>query len=212
MTGGSNIANADRCGLTSVPNESCCPSKYTARVRVKIHHQQSNRGGTVGVRVRAEHQHPKPRLSSSWKGRDGGRWTTRSPALYKAGGRTRREETRRTREAEPKTEMAREEQGTSTSPHLVNPINQRKKEKKKNAWERDRERERERKKKQRRYRDKNQKENKTKRERKGGEDWVLRKQDVKTKKRRRGAERESEECFIQHLHFAAPCILITPLL
>jgi len=131
MTGGSNVANADRCGLTSVPSESCCPSKYTARVRVKIHHQQSNRGGTVGVRVRAEHQHPKPRLSSSWKGRDGGRWTTRSPALYKAGGRTRREETRRTREAEPKTEMAREEQGTSTSPHLVNPINQRKKEKKK---------------------------------------------------------------------------------
>jgi hypothetical protein len=52
-------------------------------------------------------------------------------SLYKAGGRTRREETRRTREAEPKTEMAREEQGTSTSPHLVNPINQRKKEKKK---------------------------------------------------------------------------------
>jgi hypothetical protein len=29
----------------------------------------------------------------------------------------------------------------------------------------------------------------------------LRKQDVKTKKRRRGAERESEECFIQHLYF-----------
>ena len=47
------------------------------------------------------------------------------------------------REAEPKTEMAREEQGTSTSPHLVNPINQRKKEKKKKR-KRDRERERER--------------------------------------------------------------------
>ena len=93
--------------------------------------------------------------------------------------------------------MAREEQGTSTSPHLVNPINQRKKEKKKKR-KRDRERERERteKKKQRRYRDKNQKENKKKRERKGGEDWILRKQNVKTKKRRLGAERESEECFI----------------
>jgi hypothetical protein len=42
--------------------------------------------------------------------------------------------------------MAREEQGTSTSPHLVNPINQRKKEKKK-TQEKETEREREQKKK-----------------------------------------------------------------
>ena len=122
--------------------------------------------------------------------------------------------------------MAREEQGTSTSPHLVNPQPE-EKGKEKKTQEKETERERERKKKQRRYRDKNQKENKKKRERKGGQDWVLRKQNVKTKKRRRGAERESEECFIQHLHFAAQgrCkntqvtfnspplrILITPLL
>jgi capsular polysaccharide biosynthesis protein len=45
-----------------------------------------------------------------------------------------------------KTEMAREEQGTSTSPHLVNPINQRKKEnKKKRKRKRPRERENEKK-------------------------------------------------------------------
>jgi len=83
MTGSSNAVNADRCGLPRVPSQSCCPSQYTARIRVKIHHQQSSFGGTVGVRARAKHQHPMPHLSSSWKGRDGGRWTTRSLARAK---------------------------------------------------------------------------------------------------------------------------------
>jgi len=76
---------------------------------------------------------PQATLIPILKGKIRWQMNHQKSSLYKAGGRTRREETRRTREAEPKTEMAREEQGTSTSPHLVNPINQRKKEKKKNA-------------------------------------------------------------------------------